>query len=98
MRAARHRRAGSAAGAVSGLHLAPNHDPGAVRRCHDMAPAEEGRMANLERRVEALEAKIGVDDGRPVLVREYADEDEGTVERIRIGRNGWVVEHTFERE
>ena len=55
-------------------------------------------MATLERRVEALEAKIGIDDGRPVLVREYADEDEGTVERIRIGRNGWVVEHTFERE
>ena len=55
-------------------------------------------MGELERRVEALEAKIGVDDGRPVLVREYADEDEGTVDRLRIGRDGWVVEHTFEKE
>ena len=55
-------------------------------------------MSDLERRVATLERKAGIDAGRPVLVREYADEDEGTVERLRIGRDGWVVEHTFEKE
>ena len=55
-------------------------------------------MSDLERRAATLERKAGVDDGRPVLVREYAYEDEGTVERLWIGRDGWVVEHTFEKE
>ena len=44
-------------------------------------------MANLERRVEALEAKIGVDDGRPALVRHYlftTDDGEVVVEGCRI--------------